>query len=195
MPKIESNKTYNKEHFHNIDEESIEIEKSEFTGCRFENCNLTKSSFNKCIFENCSFTKCNLSICHFKKSSLVDYKFDNSKLLGIDWSEFSTKIGLGLNCKFCDLSYSTFLNTDISNSKFIECKLFEVDFTHATIVKGDFTGSNFERAIIVNTNLKEADFSKAYNYYFNLKDNIVKKAKFTQPEVLNLLKPFGVVVE
>jgi len=102
---------------------------------------------------------------------------------------------LGLNCKFCDLSYSTFLNTDISNSKFIECKLFEVDFTHATIVKGDFTGSNFERAIIVNTNLKEADFSKAYNYYFNLKDNIVKKAKFTQPEVLNLLKPFGVVVE
>ena len=61
--------------------------------------------------------------------------------------------------------------------------------------EAQFTKSSLEESIFENTNLTKADFSEAIDYTINPERNKIKKAKFSMPEVLGLLKEFNIIVK
>lgn len=73
-----------------------------------------------------------------------------------------------------------------------ECKAHEVDFREANCMEGNFSHTDFTGSLFNHTNLHKADFSEASNYDINVLLNEVKKAKFSLPEAVNLLKGFDI---
>ena len=54
---------------------------------------------------------------------------------------------------------------------------------------------DFERSRFSKTNLSGADFRGARNYYIDVRNNNVKKARFALPEAMSLLGSFEVIIE
>lgn len=104
-------------------------------------------------------------------------------------------MGLTLNCTKCDLSYSLFSDVNLSESIFNECKIYESDFSDSILTKSTFKGSDLLRTKFFNTDLRDCDFTKSKNYFFNPGENKCKGSKFNQPEVLSLLESFGIKIE
>ena len=191
---FQSNKSYDKNKFTDLDFSENLLEESEFTECSFIQCNFTNSTLSSCTFTDCKFEKCIFASTKLFNSSLHTSKFTKCKLMGIDWSKLNTKIGLPLNCLECDLSYSSFANIDISNSVIEYCKIFDVDFTQTIAKKCFFKKSDFENSAFSNTNLIDSDFSESKNYAISIKNNKLKGCKFTYPHVLSLLEIEGIEI-
>ncbi|MGL4875523.1 MAG: pentapeptide repeat-containing protein [Clostridium sp.] len=58
-----------------------------------------------------------------------------------------------------------------------------------------FKDSSLSESIFENTNLSKADFSEAMDYVISPERNKIKKAKFSMPEVLGLLKDFDITIK
>jgi uncharacterized protein YjbI with pentapeptide repeats len=128
-------------------------------------------------------------------SSLKNCKFKNCRLLGIDWSLLSKGIGLELDCEGSDLSFTSFYKINLSNSRFVKCKFNEADFAENNLKNVKFNNSDFLKCRFIDNNLSGADFTDAINYFFDLNNNKCKGARFSYPEVLNLLKIHGVEID
>jgi len=70
------------------------------------------------------------------------------------------------------LHNSTFLNTNLSETNFTETDLQETTFH--------------------NCNLSKANFCGAINYIIDPRFNIIKRAKFSFPDCIGLLKPLDI---
>ncbi len=195
MRYIDSGKEYQKIKFQSIDLHQDNIKESEFIDCVFESCDFSEGSLKTSIFENCKFVKTSFATSKFIDTRISDCKFNSCKLTGIDWSTLNKIIGLELDFNSCDLSYSSFFKMDLSNSKFIDCRIYEADFTECIMKNVLFKGSELMRTSFYNTDLQEADFREAVNYLFDPGKNNCKNAKFSYIEALNLLKFFGIIVE
>lgn len=159
---------------------------SEFVNCSFELVDFSTINLSLSKFVECSFSKCNLSNTRMKNATFRDVKFLECKMLGINWSEtqlLSSPI-------FLDsiLDFSVFQNLKLNGAKFKNCSIKEVDFYEANLSKAIFTGSNLSKTNFNKSNLSQADLRDAFDYFIDVKETNVKKAKFNLPEALNLLR-------
>jgi uncharacterized protein YjbI with pentapeptide repeats len=102
----------------------------------------------------------------------------------LDWSFEKCKIEL---CNFGGLK--------MKKSRFYECIIFDSDFIDAQLSEADFSLSDLQGCVFRNTNLEGANFSGAKHYYIDPAQNKLKKAKFSMPEAMNLLIPFGMEID
>lgn len=146
--------------------------------------------FEKCRFVNCSFHRSDLSLMHVPESAFSSTLFENSKVIGVNWSlgDWSA-LGLGNIIGFsdCTISHSTFIGLNLSGIHIKNCVAFEVDFREADLSRADFTGTDLSRSIFMSTNLREADLRQARNYTIDPGKNNLAKTKFSLPEALSLL--------
>jgi len=82
----------------------------------------------------------------------------------------------------------------MNHTEFFECTIRETDFSNANLTESNFSGSDLQGSKFQNTILGKADLSKARNYYIDPTQNKIRHAKFSYPEVLALLDPFGIVL-
>jgi uncharacterized protein YjbI with pentapeptide repeats len=68
-------------------------------------------------------------------------------------------------------------------------------FTDSNLEGAQFPKCNLMGAVFSNTNLIKASFVSAENYAIDITANQCKGAKFSLPEAINLLTPFGVHIE
>jgi len=68
-----------------------------------------------------------------------------------------------------------------------ECKAHNVDFREGDFSNGNFTYSDLTGSLFSNTKLLKADFTEAVNYDIDIFNNVLKQAKFTRFEAVNLL--------
>ena len=68
-------------------------------------------------------------------------------------------------------------------------------FEECDLTEADFRECNLEEAVFVNDNLMKADLRGAKNYVISPESNRVRKAKFSFPEVMSLLKCLEIEVE
>src|SRR5690349_12709046 len=108
MVKIESDKEYNGVKFIDLELIKDSIYEAEFSKCKFRNCDFSSTKFSLCRFDRCSFQDCNLSNLKLSETSFNEVDFESCKMIGIDFSLMNTELGLRLDCKFCDLSWSVF---------------------------------------------------------------------------------------
>ena len=163
----------------------------------FENCVFQKCSFINVIFKNCSFIKCafketRLSAIKPKDSCVIDISFNDSKVEGFDFTIASEVRNINFeNCilKFSNFSMLKLNKIKILNSDVTECAFKETDLRESRLTKNDFEGSLFFKC-----DLKKADFTDSVNYWIDIRECNVDKAKFNLPGAIGLLRAVGIKI-
>jgi uncharacterized protein YjbI with pentapeptide repeats len=129
----------------------------------------------------------------------VDAQFRRCKLIGVDWTqagdEAVTRLPVTVSFDECVLDYGSFFGMSLHAAKLSGCSSREADFREADLTDADLSGSDFAESTFHHTNLSRADLRRARNYAIDPRANTVKKARFSLPEALTLLRGFEVEVE
>ena len=159
----------------------------------FNNCSFVDCKFEKCKFINCKFNGCMISAITPTDSRFVEVSFSNSKVMGFDWTRAQQIREICF--KNCQINYSNFRLLKLPKLRVIDCEAKETDFTESDLREGVFTNTDFERSTFSKTNLTKANFQGAKNYFIDARYNTIKKAQFSLPEALSLLRGMDVVIE
>lgn len=166
----------------------------DFEACRFVGSSFCDMDIMGCLFTDCVFENCNLSMLKLVDVALRGCSFEGCKMLGVDFSPCK-QIGFDVRFKETKLDYSIFSTLKISKTSFVKCSLIQCDFTECDLSKSIFTECDLSLATFGWTNLEGADLSTARNYTISVKNNRVKKAKFSLPDVIGLLADFEIEIE
>lgn len=172
---------------------SYDIENNEFVECVFKSLDLNGANFNNARFIECRFEKCNLSNISVTNCSFRDVTFNDCKVIGVNWSSLRNISDFSM--KNSNLDYSVFQNLSLNFSNFEGSSLKEVDLSECQLQNSNFKGCNLLGTSFTNSNLFEADIRGAVQYYIEPEFTQIKKAKFSMPEAMSLLKAIGVEVE
>ena len=178
-------------HFKHLNQAGQTLTALEFEDCSFESCNFAETKFVKCKFHECTFRSCNLSVITVNGCSFSDVSFEECKVIGVNWTQANwPRIRLNSPFRFDKsiVNNCSFYGLGLKGLVLVECKAKEADFRHADCSEADFTHTDFAGSWFGNTNLARADFSEACNYNIDIFNNVIKKAKFTWPDAMNLLR-------
>ena len=171
----------------------------EFNACTFTKCVFSETAFEKCEFRDCVFKKCSLSLVSLKDSLFFGTRFEDSQLIGINWTETSwakNKATLITPVDFfgCTLNYSTFIGLNLKKIKLTKCMAQDVSFEDANLTQANCTATDFTNSRFLHTNLTQADFTGATNYSIAANQNTLKKTKFSLPEAMSLLYSLDIIL-
>ncbi len=200
MDKIlkEGRDVFVQEHFKELNLSNEKISTKEFDDCTFIGCNFSEATFYRCKFTECTFKNCNLSMVKVKSSAFFDVVFEESKVIGVNWTEAAwPTIKLSCPLKFyqCILNDSSFMGLSIREIIMIECKAHDIDLREADCTEADFGHTDFTNGLFNKTQLNKANFREATNYNINIFSNELKQAKFTLPEATNLLRSLDIEID
>ena len=184
---------YYKENFSKLDLSREVFRQKSFEECVFSNCSFVECKFEKSRFLNCTFNQCILSAVVPMDCRFNEAKFKECKVLGLDWTK-AQKVD-ELEFHQSQINYSNFKLMSLPKIKIVKCEAKEVDFTETDLSQGVFRGTDFEKSRFFKTNLSQADFTGARNYYIDVKNNNLKKAHFSMPEAVNLLHTLDIVLD
>lgn len=165
-----------------------------YVSCTFKHCNFSESNFRNAKFSFCIFINCNLSLltldgCRFQEIEFIECKILGAKFFKCEKTFFSPLF------RKCILHYCNFSDLKMKKISFLECDMKENHFHNASLVEASFQASNLMGTLFHHCDLSKADFSTAIQYRIDLQTNKIKKAKFSLPEVLNLLECFDITIE
>ena len=166
----------------------------EFSGCCFRNINFSNYQLIRTSFSDCRFISCNISNADVEGCRFQGVNFCSCKILGIVFAKISPFL---LNWEFndCQLQLCNFSGLNMKKSSFISSKIHESDFVNVDLQKSSFKYSDLSGSRFHNADMTGTDFSDAKNFFIDVTTNKLKGAKFSLPEVLNLLHQFGIKIE
>lgn len=118
--------------------------------------------------------------------------FEDCKIVGLDF--FTCDKLLHLSFKKSFLQTCNFGDAKLKGTSFFGSKIKEVYFTNTDLTDANFTDTDLEGTLFHQCNLTKSDFTNAKNYMIDVRTNTVKKAKFSFPEAINLLKSFDITI-
>lgn len=170
---------------------NIEVfEEVEFDSCVFINCNLSETEFKHCKFIDCQFKQCNLSNIKISYSRFNDTGFEHCKMLGIDWTRAhwpNLALAAPISFRHCILNDNSFYGLELAELQLESCKLHHVDFREGNFAQSNFRNSDFSSALFNSSQLRECDFTDAYNYQIDINFNYIQQAIFSRDQAINLL--------
>lgn len=170
-----------------------DIQSRVFQECQFNNCSFTDCKFENSKLLNCTFIECDLSNIIPMNCQFTEVRFIKCKAIGIDWTKAQQIRQLSFS--ECSLNYSNFRLLKLPGIKMVKCEAKEVDFIETDLRNADFKNTDFEQSIFFKTNLTNADFSRATNYFIDIKTNTLRKTRFSLPEALSLLSNLDIIIE
>ncbi|OGO35409.1 MAG: hypothetical protein A2147_03710 [Chloroflexi bacterium RBG_16_57_8] len=164
-----------------------------FEECHFDDCSFVRCKFENCAFIDCKFDRCVLSAINPAGSRFLQPAFSRCKVIGFDWAKAGKLHGLD----FSDgqLDYSNFSSLQLPRIRIVKCCVREASFTEMDMSDGIFTDTDFLGSTFFKTDLSRADFRRAKSYCIDVKNNVIKNARFSLPEVLSLLDGLNIVIE
>ncbi|CAM3907225.1 Pentapeptide repeats (8 copies) [Vibrio aerogenes CECT 7868] len=195
MENFEDGRTYFNVSFSGLEWPEADYSDIEFEECLFSDCDFSGTTFKDCRLTNCEFRNCNLSLTELTQSRLFGITFQDSKLVGVDWTRAdwpSFHVDFELQFIRCLLNDSSFFGLTLNELILQECKLHDVDFREGNFKKSVMCGSDFTRSLFMRSDLQGADFSDATDYMIDVLENQIKGAKFSRYEALNLLGTLGI---
>lgn len=184
---------YSRERFVEVDWSGQAFIGIEFEACVFRRAILAKASFSKCRFLDCKFENCDMGLIKVVNTRFRDTSFKECKLIGVNWSPVNAAVGLSF--ENCLLNYSIFSGLDLRRMELVRSSAREVDFSECNLEEAVLTGTDFLGARFANTNLSKSDLRGATNYQVDPSSNKVKKAKFSLPEAVSLLRGLDIAIE
>lgn len=179
--------------FESLDAREMTIEDLSFENCTFVDGQFAGAELLRCRFMDCVFKKCDLSNTEVTASQFRDVRFEESKLVGVNWPKANSVSFLDL--ENCVMNYSNFIGLDLRKSKIRSCTAREVEFAQANLTEVDARGTDFAGSTFSSTNLTKADLRGAINYSIRPNDNTLKKARFSLPEATSLLYGLDILLE
>ena len=171
----------------------LELEDSEFVECTFNGCDLSEAVFRNTKVLESYFENCNLSNISVTNTTLRDVKFKGCKIIGVNWSSIQAMSDVSF--EDCILNFSVFQGLNLSGLAFKNCSIHEVDFSGSKLIKANFSSSSLTLSSFTDCSLEGADFREATNYFIDPKFTNVKKARFSMPEAMVLLKSFDIILD
>ena len=194
---ISSHTDYSDQVFNASHLENSQLAASGFYDCTFSHCSFVENIIQGCKFINCVFRECDLSLLQVPESSFSSTRFVDSKVLGVNWAQAdwpTTGLGKPLEFQQSAISHSTFIGLKLKGIQIKDCVALEVDFREADLSQADFTGTDLSKSLFKDTNLSEADLSRARNYHIDPAQNVLKGTKFSMPEAMALLYSMDIVL-
>lgn len=188
VPSIDEEKTFKSENF-----SKKSLEGRIFQACSFINCDFTDSILRNAKFCGCVLKNSNLSLPKLDGCRLQDVQFIDCKIVGADFFKCE-KTFYSPSFKNCLIQYCNFSDLNMKSISFKECKIHEAHFNNTSLCGADFTNTDLSGTIFHNCDLSKADFSTAVNYSLDPQTNKIKKAKFSLPEALGLLRGFDIII-
>jgi uncharacterized protein YjbI with pentapeptide repeats len=164
-----------------------------FDDCTFKNCHFSETQFQRCTFRNCQFQDCDLSLIDVEYCTFQRAKFQNCKLIGINWAKVERIQWPAFDN--CNLSYNTFMGLALERAVITGCVAKEAYFDECNLTAANCTGTDFNSSRFFHTNLTQADFTNARNYFIAAHLNTFKKTKFSMPEALALLQGLDIILD
>jgi fluoroquinolone resistance protein len=184
---------YEDQTFRGISLDHQEIREITFSGCSFIQCSFEEATFKTCRFQNCVFKKCNLSLTKVDDSAFNNTRFEDSKVIGVNWVKASwrkteTRQSLkSIDFYGCVLNYSSFMGLALGKINIQKCIARDVDFSETNLKQANCSFTDFTNSRFRHTDLTEADLVGAVNYFIQPHLNTLKKTRFSLPEALSLL--------
>ncbi|NGX58862.1 MAG: hypothetical protein KR126chlam3_00002 [Chlamydiae bacterium] len=124
---------------------------------------------------------------------MQDVLFEECKIVGGEFYKCE-KTFFSPQFKSCILMGCNFSDLKMKSVSFHGSKVKECYFTDTKLVEADFGEADLEGSIFHHADLSKANFKDAKNYSINPEANVLKKARFSAPEALSLLKFFDVEI-
>lgn len=194
---IASHTHYFEKKFEKLIHNELVIEGASFECCHFKQCEWKSALFSHCRFVECTFEHCHLSLSKWLASTMSEVSFNHCMLLGINWTELQwplVKLTSPLYFESSNLSHSSFFGLELTELFLERCKVHEVDFRDAKLSYASFAESDLENSLFMHTELNKANFVDAFNYNIDTKENNIKDASFSFPEVVSLLRCQGIKI-
>jgi uncharacterized protein YjbI with pentapeptide repeats len=153
--------------------------------------------FVDCDFVDCVIQQSNLSLAQFQGCTLINVTFKDCKVVSVNFGGIHEFITPSLSFEDCVLDKSSFDSVSFKKALIKNCSAKHAYFGRADLSEADCTGTDFQGAILSNANMREADFRGSINYYIDIlqEHQNIKGAKFSNPEVLNLLKSLEIKLD
>jgi len=197
MEAIGPESEFSRKTFEGLDGRSQAVLHRSFDECAFIGCKFLEVDFTGSRFVDCAFLKCDLSLMRIKDCSFINAKFEESKLVGVNWTEalWPEKDSLNSIDFFnCILSQSTFSGLKLKKMKLMGCTASDADFAEADMAQSDCRKTDFSGSRFMHTDLSGADFRDAKNYVIHPGLNKLSKARFSFPEVMSLLFHLDIII-
>lgn len=182
---------YDRHNFIGARLEAGHVNGKEFYACAFVSCSFRETTFTDCKFYECLFQDCDLSLMQVTGSSFRNTRFENSKVIGVNWIDAAwSKFVPPAPLSFlrCALDYSTFNGLSLVRVSFADCTAKDVDFSEANLTEADFHNTVLSKSRFSQTNLTRAHFVGATDYAIDVTMNVISKATFSLPEAVALLR-------
>lgn len=164
-----------------------------FTACSFNGCDFSESLLYNAQFNICTFTNCNFTLAKLDGCRLHDVQFIECKIIGTEFFKCDRTF-FSLSFKKCLLQYCNFSDLIMKKTSFSGSKLQECHFKNTYLNNANFNDVDLSGTIFHNCDLSMADFSSAIHYNIDPQTNKIKKAKFSLPEVIGLLRGFDITI-
>jgi uncharacterized protein YjbI with pentapeptide repeats len=184
---------YEDQVFKGISLDRQEVRGITFSGCTFIKCSFEEATFKACRFQDCAFKKCNLSLMKVDGSAFRNTKFDDSKVIGVNWVKASWgkaeihQLLKSIDFYNCVLNYSSFMGLTLAKATIKKCIAREVDFSDANLTQANCAFTDSTNSQFRHTNLTQANFAGASNYMIQPHLNTLKKTRFSLPDAMTLL--------
>lgn len=169
------------------------LENHIFNCCSFNSCDFSESLLRNTQFCTCIFTDCNLSLAKLDGCRFQDVRFVGCKIVGAEFFKCE-KTFFSPKFENCLLHYCNFSELNMKKISFGGSKLKECHFTNTNLISADFGEVDLSGTVFHNCDLSMADFASAVRYDIDPQTNKIKKAKFSLPEAVGLLKGFGITI-
>lgn len=188
---------YDNKDFTNLLINSEEYSDIEFECCTFTNCTFEESLLNYASFTECTFTNCNVRNMKFRNCEMHNCEFYSCNLIGINWDDFTNADRSGLvtpidKIEKCVFKFNTFAGLGFVKFNFAGSQILESNFLSCNLKEAKFNSCNLTGTAFTECDCSKADFRNSYGWNIPLTTNAVKGAKFSFPEVVNLLNGLGI---
>ena len=164
-----------------------------FRACTFENLMLLRCSFRECRFEGCT-----ISQVRTRGSELKFCEFEDCTVLGLNWGLLKPDGPFGEpieKMKSCRIRYGSFQDMNLKKFNFAGSALTHCTFADCDLSESDLRSCDLSDTEFFRCDLRKADLRHAGGFIIDVNNNQLRGARFTYPEVLDLLDGLGIKIE
>ena len=189
---------FESEIFENIHLSEYVVDTYEFIDCKFLNCSFKGCTLNRCRFSECDFFECQILEIKSISSEISFLKFDNCRISGVNWSLFASANGFKEPIQAitnCNLKYNIFSKMNLKKFDFSGMDILSSTFAECNLTESTFNTCDLSDTEFLKCDICKSDFRNAVGYKVDVMSCKMKDARFSYPEVENLLRSLDIKIE
>lgn len=191
-------KYFENETFENLNICDEVIDGATFVDCRFVNCSFDRCELSFCKVGECDFVKCRFSEIKSDSSEIKFLTFSDCRIFGVNWAMFSSTSRFNepiAKISSCSLKYNFFTQMNFKKFAFKDSSISSSTFAECNLAESNFNGCDLKDTEFIKCDISKADFRNATGYKVDVTTCKLSGARFSYPEVENLLYSLDIKIE